>query len=39
MSETERQTVSAWDVLKPTWDKFERLSALFKGVAVMLRHP
>ncbi|MBH04269.1 MAG: long-chain-acyl-CoA synthetase [Xanthomonadales bacterium] len=37
MSETERQTVSAWDVLKPTWDKFERLSALFKGVAVMLR--
>ena len=37
MSETERQTVSAWDVLKPTWDKFERLPALLKGVAVMLR--
>ncbi|RJS91956.1 long-chain-acyl-CoA synthetase [Salinisphaera sp. Q1T1-3] len=37
MSEAERQTVNAWDVLKPNAGQFERLGAVVRGIAMLVR--
>ena len=37
MSDSERSVVTAWDVLKPTRDKFENPGALARGVGMLVR--
>ncbi|MES1936250.1 long-chain-acyl-CoA synthetase [Salinisphaera hydrothermalis] len=37
MSDDQRSVVTAWDVLKPTRDQFENLSAVGRGVGMLLR--